>query len=397
MIKGIIGTVIGDIAGSVHEGSPVAGMRFKTFNKQATVTDDTVLTMAIAEWMLDRENVSVCDSLLKWAALYPNAGYGSSFKRFRDARQQVDPGSTHNGAAMRVSSVGFMAESLEECLQLAEESALPSHNSPQAIAAAQATASAIFLARTGSSKEYIREYLTRQFGYNLNRTVEDVRAEVRHARASKHIDRNASHERIVGAEPAVQDAIIAFLEGNSYEDVIRRAIYIGGDADTEAAISGGIAAAYYGVPEELIQSFLIFIPSDILKVINAVDGTDWKCSGLIPPKSSRWSINDIVVYGSNADGSDNEKPYHLTHKTRFSKHFNRGYALPIIGNDPESVKKEIDILKSKVAEGTERWHIHEIGLEKAGFTVQQYRELFGWSLEMENALVSPTLMDQQFV
>ena len=220
---------------------------------------------------------------------------------------------------------------------------------------------------------------------------EQVRADVLHARATKHIDYETSHERIVGAEPAVQDALIAFLNGGSYEEVIRLAIYMGGDADTEAAIAGGIAAAYYGVPEDLVKSALIYIPSDMLKVINAVDGTDWKCSGLIPPKSSRWSINDIVVYGSSVDGTDNEKAYHLTHKTLYSKHFNRGYAIPVIGNDHESVKAAVEELRRRVSERDARWHIHEIGLEKAGYTVEQYRELFSWALEMDNVLVSPSL------
>ena len=391
MIKGIIGTVIGDIAGSTHEGKPVKTMRFDTLNKQSTVTDDTVLTMAVAEWMLDRRNVSVANSLIKWATLYPHAGYGSSFKRFLAAQREMTPGSTHNGAAMRVSSVGFLAESLEECLDLAKESARPSHGSPEAIAAAQATAAAIYMARTGSTKSEIRDYITRTFGYDLSRTYEEVRSEVQHARAIKHIDYETAHERIVGAEPAVQDALIAFLNGNSYEEVIRLAIYMGGDADTEAAIAGGIAAAYYGVPEELVKSALQYIPSDMLEIINAVDGTDWKCSGLIPLKSSRWSVNDIVVYGSSVDGRVNEKAYHLTHKTLYSKHFNRGYAIPVIGNDPESVKAAVDELRRRICEKDARWHIHEIGLEKAGYTVEQYRELFSWALEMDNVLVSPTL------
>ena len=181
------------------------------------------------------------------------------------------------------------------------------------------------------------------------------------------------------------------MNGGSYEEVIRLAIYMGGDADTEAAIAGGIAAAYYGVPEDLVKSALIYIPSDMLKVINAVDGTDWKCSGLIPPKSSRWSINDIVVYGSSVDGTDNEKAYHLTHKTLYSKHFNRGYAIPVIGNDHESVKAAVEELRRRVSERDARWHIHEIGLEKAGYTIEQYRELFSWALEMDNVLVAPSL------
>ena len=391
MIKGIIGTVIGDIAGSTHEGKPVKTMRFDTLNKQSTVTDDTVLTMAVAEWMLDRKSVSVSDSLIKWATLYPHAGYGSSFKRFLAEKKEMTPGSTHNGAAMRVSSVGFLAESLDECLALAEESARPSHGSPQAIAAAQATAAAIYLAKTGSTKSEIRDYISGKFGYDLSRTYDQVRAEVLHARATKHVDYETSHERIVGAEPAVQDALIAFLTGDSYEEVIRLAIYMGGDADTEAAIAGGIAAAYYGVPDALIKSALQYIPSDMLQVINAVDGTNWKCPGLIPPKSSRWSVNDIVVYGSSMDGTVNEKAYHLTHKTAYSKRFNKGYAIPVIGIDLDGVKAAVEELRRRVCEKDARWHIHEIGLEKAGFTVEQYRELFSWALEMDNVLVSPTL------
>ena len=391
MVKGIIGTVIGDISGSSHEGTPIKSKRFKLLSKKSTVTDDTVLTMAIAEWMLDRDKTTPCESLIKWATLYPNAGYGSSFDRFMKAKTQMNPGSTHNGAAMRVSSVGFLAESLEQCLELAKESALPSHGSPQAIAGAQATAAAIFLARTGSSKDEIRDYITDTFGYNLNRSLDDVRAEVRHARSIRETDYDTYHYRLIGAEPAVQDAIIAFLEGNSYEEVIRLAIYIGGDADTEAAIAGGIAAAYYGVPEELIRESLIYIPSDMLEIINKVDGTDWKCTGLIPPKSSRWSCKDIVVYGSNVGGSVNEKAYHLTHKTRFSKHFNHGYPIQIIDNDPERVKMEIHVLRMKCMDRKARWHIHEIGLEKAGYTMEEFRELFSWALEMDNVLVCPTL------
>lgn len=393
MIKGIIGTVIGDIAGSSHESKPVKTMRFDTVNKNSTVTDDTVLTMAVAEWMLNRDKTSVSDSLIKWAELYPHAGYGSSFKAFHAAKTQMNPGSTHNGAAMRVSSVGFLAESLEECLDLAKESAMPSHGSSQAIAAAQATAAAIYMARRGSSKTDIRDFLQNQFGYDLERSYEEVRAEVHHARSIRNIDYETSHKRIVGAEPAVQDALIAFLTGNSYEEVIRLAIYMGGDADTEAAIAGGIAAAYYGVPEELIESFLIYIPSDMLEIINAVDGTDWKCTGLIPPKSSRWSIKDIVVYGSNVGGTVNEKAYHLTHKTMYSKHYNMGYPIQIIDNDPERVKMEVEVLKAKCMDGKARWHIHEIGIEKAGYTVEQYRALFSWALELDNVLVSPTLLN----
>ena len=149
MIKGIIGAVIGDIAGSSRESKPVSIKTFKLFTKDSSVTDDTTLTVAIAEWMLHRKGVDVGKSLIKWATEYPHAGYGSSFKRFLANGSHMTPGSTHNGAVMRVSPVGYLASSLEECLDMARESALQSHDSTQAIAGAQAAADEIILARTG--------------------------------------------------------------------------------------------------------------------------------------------------------------------------------------------------------------------------------------------------------
>lgn len=394
MVKGIIGAVIGDIAGSSRESKPVSRKTFKLFTKDSSVTDDTALTVAIAEWMLDREGVDVGQSLIKWATEYPHAGYGSSFKRFLSHGSHMTPGSTHNGAVMRVSPVGFLASSLEECLELSRESALPSHDSPQAVAGAQAAAAAIYMARTGSSKDAIREFLEKTFGYNLHRSYDEVREEVRLARANRDIDYEASHERIIGAEPAVQDALIAFLAGSDYEDVIRKAIYIGGDADTEAAIAGGIAAAYYGVPEELIQEALIYIPSDMLAVINQVDGTSWKPSKLIPPKSSRWSVNDVVICGCNADETDGERAFHLTRPSRFRRHPNEGYPIHVTGLQMDKTLDQIWVLRRKCEDYKHiRWHLHEVGIESGTFTVEQFRELFSWALELDNVLVTPTLLN----
>ncbi|MBR5862045.1 MAG: ADP-ribosylglycohydrolase family protein, partial [Bacteroidales bacterium] len=381
MVKGIIGAVIGDIAGSSRESKPVSRKTFKLFTKDSSVTDDTALTVAIAEWMLDREGEDVGQSLIKWATEYPHAGYGSSFKRFLSHGSHMTPGSTHNGAVMRVSPVGFLASSLEECLELSRESALPSHDSPQAVAGAQAAAAAIYMARTGSSKDAIREFLEKTFGYNLHRSYDEVREEVRLARANRDIDYEASHERIIGAEPAVQDALIAFLAGSDYEDVIRKAIYLGGDADTEAAIAGGIAAAYYGVPEELIQEALIYIPSDMLAVINQVDGTSWKPSKLIPPKSSRWSVNDVVICGCNAEETDGERAFHLTRPSRFRRHPNEGYPIHVTGLQMDKTLDQIWVLRRKCEDYKHiRWHLHEVGIESGTFTVEQFRELFSWAL-----------------
>ena len=395
MIKGIIGAVIGDIAGSSREGKPISRKSFKLFTKDSSVTDDSTLTIAVAEWILDRENVDIAQSLIKWATEYPHAGYGSSFKRFLAQGSHVCPGSTHNGAVMRVSPVGYLASSLDECMEMARESALPSHDTPQAIAAAQAAAAAVFMARTGRSKHEIREFLESQFGYNLHRSYDQVRAEVLQARASRDTDYEASHERIVGAEPAVQDALTAFLAGNDYEDVIRKAIYMGGDADTEAAIAGGIAAAYYGVPEEIIQQALVYIPSDMLAIINKVDGTSWMPSKLIPPKSSRWSIHDVVICGCNADETEGERAFHLTRPSRFRRHHNEGYPIHVTGLQMEKTLDQIKVLRRKCEDDKHvRWHLHDVGIESGVFTVEQFRELFGWALELDNVLVTPTLLNR---
>ena len=395
MIKGIIGAVIGDIAGSSREGKPISRKSFKLFTKDSSVTDDSTLTIAVAEWILDRENVDIAQSLIKWATKYPHAGYGSSFKRFLAQGSHVCPGSTHNGAVMRVSPVGYLASSLDECMEMARESALPSHDTPQAIAAAQAAAAAVFMARTGRSKHEIREFLESQFGYNLHRSYDQVRVEVLQARASRDTDYEASHERIVGAEPAVQDALTAFLAGNDYEDVIRKAIYMGGDADTEAAIAGGIAAAYYGVPEEIIQQALVYIPSDMLAIINKVDGTAWTPSKVVPPKSSRWSVNDVIICGCNADETEGERAFHLTRPSRFRRHHNQGYPIHIAGVDMKQTLDQIWLLKRKCEDDKHvRWHLHDVGIESGVFTVEQFRELFGWALELDNVLVTPTLLNR---
>ncbi|MBQ2018541.1 MAG: ADP-ribosylglycohydrolase family protein, partial [Alistipes sp.] len=136
MNRGIIGAVIGDIVGSSRESKPVSRKSFKLFTKGSTITDDTVLTVAVAEWLLNRNSTSIDQTLRKWAHLYPNAGYGSSFKRFLKSEKGSSLGSTHNGAVMRVSPVGYLATSIDECLSLAKGSAVPSHNSKDAVEAA---------------------------------------------------------------------------------------------------------------------------------------------------------------------------------------------------------------------------------------------------------------------
>ena len=395
MNRGIIGAVIGDIVGSSRESKPVSRKSFKLFTKGSTITDDTVLTVAVAEWLLNRNSTSIDQTLRKWANLYPNAGYGSSFKRFLKSEEGSSLGSTHNGAVMRVSPVGYIATSIDECLRLAKESAAPSHNSKDAVEAAQATAVAIYMAREGRSKEDIRDYIEARFHYNLRTPYDALREEIHLARTDRNgATREANHERIVGARTATEDALIAFLTGRSYEDVIRNAIALGGDADTEAAIAGGIAAAYYGVPDEIIQQALNYIPSDILSVINQVDGTNWLPSKLIPPKSSRWSRNDVVIFSSDVEDTMGESSYYLTHPSRFRRHYNFGYPIIIFGPCSASLEDQINLLRLKCESSKKtRWHLHDIGIESGLLSVEQFRDLFSWALELDNVLVTPTLLN----
>lgn len=396
MTKGIIGAVIGDIVGSSREMKSVTKESFKLFTKESTITDDTVLTAAVAEWMLNREGINIDQSLRKWAVNYPNAGYGSSFRRFCKSTPGTELGSTHNGAAMRVSSVGFLATSIDECLDLAIRSAAPSHNSKQATDAAQATALAIFLARNGADKEQILSEMTSRFGYDLSTPYHILREEIREARSDRSPERReANHERVVGADYTVRDALVAFSCGTSYEEVIRKAICLGGDADTLAAIAGGIAAAYYGVPEEIVEQALIYIPSDILALINRVDGTSWQASKEIPPKSSRWSKNDIVIYASDEYDTTGESTYFLTHPSRFRRHYNEGYPLIIIGPCAASFEEQVALLRCKCEDGKHlRWHLHEVGIESGLLTREEFREMFAWARELDNVLITSTLMNR---
>lgn len=396
MTKGIIGAIIGDIVGSSREMKSVSRERFKLFTKESTITDDTVLTAAVAEWMLNRDVIDIDQSLRKWAANYPHAGYGSSFRRFCNSTPGTQLDSTHNGAVMRVSSVGFLSTTIDECLELAQMSAAPSHNSKDAVEAAQAAALAIFLARSGVSKEHILNEIATRFGYDLCTPYHTLREEIREARSDRNpANREANHQRVVGAYTTVKDALVVFRCGESYEDVIRKAVCLGGDADTIAAIAGGIAAAYYGVPDEIVEQALVYIPSDILELVNRVDGTSWVPSKQIPPKSSRWSKNDIVIYGSDQYDTTGESSYYLTHPSRFHRHHNDGFSLIVIGTCPVSLEDQVMLLRSKCQSSKDiRWHLHDVGIESGLLTADEFRALFAWALELDNVLVTPTLLNR---
>jgi len=232
----MLGAIAGDVIGYVYERANLKDPDFQPlFHPEAQPTDDTVLTCAVAEWVL--HGGDLVDRLHEWFARFPEAGYGGTFIRWAAHRLREPYYSWGNGSAMRVSPVGFAFDTLEETLEQAKRSAEVTHNHPHGIAGAKAVAGCVFLARTGHSKDDISEFAGKHFGYDLSRSLDDVRPGYRFD---------------VSCQGSVPEAILAFLESTSWENAVRQGISLGGDSDTIAAIAGGIAAPFYGgVPPDI--------------------------------------------------------------------------------------------------------------------------------------------------
>lgn len=257
------GAICGDIMGSSYENwrTMTKNYNFNPFPSGARFTDDTVMSIAVADWIMNGGDLSKI--MQKWGRKYPRAGFGGMFRLWLNDKDPKPYNSFGNGSAMRVSPVGCAFDTLEETLQKAKESAEVTHNHPEGIKGAQATAAAIFLARTGKSKEEIKKYITEMFGYNLNRTCDEIRPE---------------YEFDVTCQGSVPESIICFLESKDYEDCVRLAVSMGGDSDTMGAIAGSIAAAYYGeIPDLILEKCWIKLPEDIREIIeNFREFTDKK-------------------------------------------------------------------------------------------------------------------------
>jgi ADP-ribosylglycohydrolase len=250
----VIGAIAGDVIGSVHEYRP-APDEWPLFVEGSVFTDDTVLTVATAHAILN--GAPYGPAYLAFGRRYPNAGYGASFYDWLRAPDPRPYNSWGNGSAMRVSPVGYAFDSEERVLAEARESAAVTHNHPEGIKGAQATALAVFLARTGASKEAIRERIAAEFEYDLNRTVAEIKP---------------AYTYEISCQKSVPEAIIAFLDSTSFEDAIRLAISLGGDADTQAAIAGGIAQAFYrDVPPPIVTGVRALLPDEFLEIIDAFE------------------------------------------------------------------------------------------------------------------------------
>ena len=262
----MFGAILGDIIGSPYEfdrGNKSKDFTF--FEKGASFTDDSVMTIAVSEALMSAKKEHCLDdaertkqllaaSMKKWGRRYPDAGYGARFRTWLSCDNMTPYYSWGNGSAMRVSYAGWIAEDLETTRKIARWTAEVTHNHPEGIKGAEAAASVIYLSRKEHPKEEIREYVEVTFGYDLSRTCDEIRPAYRH---------------VESCQETVPEAITAFLEGSSFEDVIRTAVSLGGDSDTLTCIAGAMAEAYYGVPEELKQECLHRLPEDMRAVLEA--------------------------------------------------------------------------------------------------------------------------------
>jgi len=262
----MIGAIIGDVIGSVFEWHNIKTTEFKLFSRETRFTDDTVMTIAVADALLSKvnfkngieyeseSNIIYASKFKQYGHRYPNAGYGNMFNKWLYSEDAKPYNSYGNGSAMRVSPIGFAANTLEEAFKESKISAQITHNHKEGIKGAQAVASAIFLANKGESKDTIKKFIEEKFNYNLSRKLDDIRP---------------TYSFDPSCQGSVPEAIIAFLESDDFEDAIRKAISLGGDSDTIACISGGIAQAYYKkIPSEILREALCKLDDEMKMIID---------------------------------------------------------------------------------------------------------------------------------
>lgn len=255
--NGVLGAICGDIIGSCYEWHPVSDKNFDLFTDRSTFTDDTVMTLALAKYYCHDAKFpghTIARTYREVGSWFPNVGYGHRFFRWLN-HIGAPADSCGNGSAMRVSATAYISNDPRIVMREAKESAIVSHNHPEGIKGAQAVALAILLARTGVSKEKIKETIEKEFGYNLSRTVDEIRR---------------TYKFEGSCQRSVPESIVCWLEADSYEDAVRNAISLGGDADTMACIAGSIAAATPGmeIPDFIKEKCYSLLQRDLQDIYN---------------------------------------------------------------------------------------------------------------------------------
>ena len=250
----MLGAIVGDIVGSPYEFYNTKSPSFEMFTPQSCFTDDSVMTLAVAKWLIEDEAHTIHYLIYCMQELgnrYPRAGYGGNFMAWLREDEPQPYNSWGNGAGMRVSPVGLYARTLDEALALAAITASVSHNHPEGVKGAQAIAASVFLCKEGKSKKEIKEYIEKTFDYDLSRRIRDIRP---------------TYDFDVSCQGSVPEAIIAFLEGDSFENVIRLAVSLGGDSDTIACMAGAIAACMYTIPDDIAERCDSILTDDLREI-----------------------------------------------------------------------------------------------------------------------------------
>ena len=324
------GTILGDIIGCPFEFDRGDKTKdFKLFSRRSHFTDDSVMTLAVCEALLKvgqdatvkEIEDAVITSMQSWGRRYPHEGYGGYFRCWLTARHPEPYNSFGNGSAMRVSAAGWLYDSLEKTRVVAKATANVTHNHPEGIKGAEATASAIFMARNGSSKEEIKKYIENEFHYDLNRTLDEIRP-------SFHM-----HE---SCQKTVPEAIIAFLEAKDFEDAIRNAVSLGGDTDTLGAITGSIAEAYFGIPEALRSECRNRINKDMRDVVDTFYS--------LVRKDDSPNTNQMIEKAINQYYVHNDKEGMILFMNMMINAMNQGgeFIVPYITKNPFLSKEQIN-------------------------------------------------------
>ena len=254
----MIGAIIGDIVGSRFEWQNIKSKEFDLFDQNCTFTDDTVMSIAVAKSILEYDgrydklsNITI-NNMVEIGRRYSNCGFGGHFYSWIMTDNHEPYNSFGNGSAMRVSACGFAAKSIDKAKKLSKEVTKISHNHPEGLKGAESVAVAIYMAREGKSLDEIKDYITKNY-YNIDFCLDDIRD---------------NYTFDVTCQGSVPQAFESFFESSSFEDAIRNAISIGGDSDTIGAIVGGIAEAYYGVPNNLREKAIEYLPDEFIDIIN---------------------------------------------------------------------------------------------------------------------------------
>lgn len=324
------GTILGDIIGCPFEFDRGDKTKdFKLFSRRSHFTDDSVMTLAVCEALLKAGQDAtvkeigdaVITSMQSWGRRYPHEGYGGYFRCWLTARHPEPYNSFGKGSAMRVSAAGWLYDSLEKTRVVAKATANVTHNHPEGIKGAESTASAIFMARNGSSKEEIKKYIENEFHYDLNRTLDEIRP-------SFHM-----HET---CQKTVPEAIIAFLEAKDFEDTIRNAVSLGGDTDTLGAITGSIAEAYFGIPEALRSECRNRINKDMRDVVDTFYS--------LVRKDDSPNTNQMIEKAINQYYVHNDKEGMILFMNMMINAMNQGgeFIVPYITKNPFLSKEQIN-------------------------------------------------------